>query len=94
MTQLTKTRNGVEVPLSEEEIEDFNRREQEHIQKMAAYEPVKYKDERQALYAERGITESAMIVSLWERIVENRPESSDALQLARLGVKQQIPKPT
>lgn len=34
-----------------------------------------------------------MIVALWEMVVENRPETAQALQAKREQIKQQFPKP-
>lgn len=34
-----------------------------------------------------------MIVALWEMIIENRPETAQALQARREQIKQQFPKP-
>lgn len=39
-------------------------------------------------------TTDALIVALWERLIENRPEASVALQAQRLAVKAKYPKPT
>jgi len=36
--------------------------------------------------------EHDLIVALWELVVENRPESAEALQIKRLIVKERIPK--
>lgn len=34
-----------------------------------------------------------MIVALWEKVVENRPDTANALQARREQIKQQFPKP-
>lgn len=34
-----------------------------------------------------------MIIALWEMVVENRPETANALQARRLEIKEQFPKP-
>ncbi len=44
-------------------------------------------------YNKDGCTEKTLIVALWERIVEDRPEASDALEVKRQAVKERIPKP-
>ena len=49
--------------------------------------------EREAEYNKEGCTEKALIVALWERIVEGRPEASNALEIKRQAVKAMIPKP-
>lgn len=55
--------------------------------------PPTYAELRRAEYDRRGVTAEAMIVALWERIVEGRPAASDALQAARTAVKAAYPKP-
>ena len=53
-----------------------------------------YIDQRLEAYQKEGITTHALVVAVWERIVENRPESSDNLQAKREVIKQRIPKPS
>lgn len=36
----------------------------------------------------------ALVIALWERIVEGRPEASEALQAQRAATKAKYPKPT
>lgn len=48
--------------------------------------------DRQAEYNKEGVTVDNMIVALWEKVIENRPESADALQAKRVAVKAKIPK--
>lgn len=49
-------------------------------------------EKRQYEYDQRGSTFDEMIVALWERVVEGRPEASDAIQLIRKKVKEDYPK--
>ena len=35
-----------------------------------------------------------LIVALWEKVVEGRPESAEALEIIRQAVKKEIPKPS
>jgi DNA-binding NtrC family response regulator len=49
--------------------------------------------EREAEYTKEGCTEKALIVALWEKVVENRPEAADALEIKRQAVKEKIKKP-
>jgi len=49
-------------------------------------------ERRQAEYVKQGATTQSLIVALWEKIVEDRPESADALQAIREQVKLDIPK--
>lgn len=93
MTNLTKTKNGEEIPLSEEEIKEFNALAAERNARDEQLAPFLYQGLREAEFNKRGITPDKMIISLWERIVENRPESSDALEIIRQQIKQEIPKP-
>lgn len=52
-----------------------------------------YKDaQKQKAYIAAGCTTDAMIVALWEKEVENRPQAVDAIQAKRLIVKQGHPK--
>ena len=52
-----------------------------------------YAFKRQAEYLKEGITSEALIVALWEQIVENRPEAAQTLQAKRTAVKAKHPKP-
>lgn len=49
--------------------------------------------ERESEYIKEGCTEKELIVALWEKVVENRPEAADALEVKRQAVKIKIPKP-
>ena len=49
-------------------------------------------ERRQAEYVKQGASTDALVVALWEQIVEDRPESADALQAIRAKVKLDIPK--
>lgn len=44
-------------------------------------------------YNRRGIPSEAMVVALWEKLIENRPEAAAALQAIREDVKAKYPKP-
>ena len=41
-------------------------------------------------YLKQGLTEHALIIALWEKLVENRPDLADALQAVRDKVKHDI----
>jgi hypothetical protein len=58
----------------------------------AAHTPADPSAERLAAYNLAGITPEELIVALWEKIIENRPEAADSLQSERLAVKDAIPK--
>lgn len=55
--------------------------------------PLEVEAERVKSYRSEGVTIDAMIVALWEKLVENRPEAADALQSKRISVKAKHPKP-
>jgi len=85
--------DGVEVALTQEEVDNFLAMEAEHLLLKQRQEPELYKSQRADDYHGDGITIDAMVVAIWERIIEGRPENSDALQVKRLAVKARIPKP-
>lgn len=58
---------------------------------LEAHVPEDYRDRREKAYVERGVTVEAMVIALWERVVEGRPEASEALQAIREGVKAEFP---
>ena len=65
-----------------------------HEQKyLDSLESTSWIGERKAEYIKAGCTDEAMRIALWEKIVENRPEAADALQVKRLAVKELIKKP-
>ena len=49
--------------------------------------------ERLAAYNKEGATTHNLIVALWERVVENRPQASDDLEIIRQDIKNRYPKP-
>ena len=49
-------------------------------------------DLRKSEYDKQGASTDALVVALWEKIVEDRPEAADALQAIRDQVKLDIPK--
>lgn len=49
-------------------------------------------ERRQAEYDKRGCTTSALIVAMWEKVVEERSDEADRLQAIREQVKIDIPK--
>lgn len=53
-----------------------------------------YEGKRRIEYTKQGVTIDAMIVALWEKIVENKPQAMNDLQTKRLRVKSDIPKPS
>ncbi len=81
--------NGIEVPLTEKEILDFEARQIEHETKLAAYEKVKYKDQRAAEYP----SINDMVVAIIEKYGEGRAEAFDTLMAQRAATKLKYPKP-
>lgn len=47
--------------------------------------------QRTTRYMEVGATPDQMVIALWEKIMENRPQAADAMQSIRQQVKQEIP---
>ena len=82
--------NGIEVPLTQTEIEEFAARQIEHETKLAAYELVKYRDQRSSEYP----SINDMVVALVEKYGESRSESFDALMAKRASIKIKYPKPS
>lgn len=81
--------NGIEVPLTEQEILEFQQREVEHLASLQAYELVKYRDQRAAEYPAL----NDVVVALVEKYGESRSESFDALMAKRAAIKLKYPKP-
>lgn len=52
-----------------------------------------YKENRIKEYIEKGITVDALIIALWEKLIEQDPSAADALQVLRQQVKDNNPKP-
>jgi len=82
---MKKLRNGKEVDLSPEEIEEYNQRELERPNK---YKDL-YKTQRQNEYPAL----DDMIVALWESVLEGNNVPRDDLQAERLVIKSKYPKP-
>jgi hypothetical protein len=54
---------------------------------IAAHDPRDVDKERQDAYNRAGVTIEALAVALWEKLVENRPEAAEALQIKREQIK-------
>ena len=54
--------------------------------------PPTYQELRAKEYLAKGLTTDKLIIALWEKVVENRPEEADKIQAERIAIKQQIPK--
>ena len=81
--------NGIEVPLTQKEIEEHEAREKAHAEQLKAYALIQYRDLREMEYPKI----SDMVVALIEKIGENRSEMFDALMLQRAAIKLKYPKP-
>jgi hypothetical protein len=58
---------------------------------VAAHDPTPSLAERRVTeYEKQGCTQKALIVALWELVVENRPDAATALELVRERVKEDI----
>lgn len=89
----TKLVGDKDVPLSAEEEADFIKRAKDHEKAMAAYELVKYREQRANEYAKRGADIQSVVEALRESIMENRPEKLQAIQAIVDQVKLDFPKP-
>jgi len=89
MTKLTKVQNGVVMPLSAEEIIDFNEREALHLVEQAALALVAYKEKRRQEYPSL----DAVIVAMMEDQLEGRPEALLEIKGLRAAIKLKYPKP-
>lgn len=54
---------------------------------------IQYAADRQREYLKRGVTPELMVVALWEKLVENKPDAVQQLQDIRDQVKAEIPQP-
>lgn len=55
---------------------EFKAQEKQHLRKEA--------------YLAQNIDNEALIVALWEKYIENRPEAADSIQTKRLAIKNEI----
>ena len=49
-------------------------------------------EQRQSRYTDEGAKPNEMIIALWEKVMESRPDSADALEIKRQQVKTKYPK--
>ena len=54
--------------------------------------PPTYQELRAKEFLEKGLTTEKLIIALWEKVVEGRPEEADKIQAERITIKEQIPK--
>ena len=88
--ELTKVVNGVVVPLTPEEAlaipaewAAVNAKKEQYRLKE------KYKADRRKEYP----SSEELLIALWEKVIEDRPEAATALQVKREAVKIKYPKP-
>lgn len=84
---LTKTQNGAEVPLSDEEIAEFEERERIHSDLMESLKKVQYKEDRRKEYPP--------LEDIVEALIENQegePAALNKVKALRAQVKAKYPK--
>lgn len=64
-----------------------------HNELLAEKEANQYKEKRRVAYDASGVTLDAMLVALWEKIMEGDSTEADALQVKRANIKTANPKP-
>lgn len=104
MKQYQQTEDGVTIDGMHIPVAPGNRHYQQMTKEVADGDaeilpyipPVKTVDAvRQESYQEAGITTSKMVVAMWEKVVEGRPDSEtgiDVMQAARTLIKTNNPK--
>jgi hypothetical protein len=90
---MKKIVNGVEIELTQDEIDEHNQRELAHERAQLEYEAVKYKHERREAYESSGASILDVVEALREHIAEGRPERLAAIQAIVDQIKIDIPKP-
>ena len=79
-----------DMALATTKVEELEARNSDIVNSFEYVKGIRSRD-RNNEYNSTGCTIEAMIVALWERLVENRPEKSDALQILREQVKTNNP---
>ena len=80
--------NGVQVPLTPQEIIEAEQREIEHLQRIADYEATRYQIDREKEYPPI----KDIVVALLEA-AEGSPAALEAIKAKRVQIKQKFPKP-
>ena len=57
---------------------------------LAAHDAFDLEAARRAAYLELGIDTDALVIALWEQVIEGRPEAAAALQVLREQVKEAV----
>ena len=87
--QLHKMVNGIQVPLNEQEIAEFNQRTADHEAKMAELAKTEYLEKRKAEYP----SESEMIEAMWDHVVNSDSTKMYACANKKAAVDIKHPKP-
>lgn len=93
MTNYTKTQNGKEVPLSQEEIDDFVAREKVHNDLQIELAKTRYLQDREIERGKEGVTDSTMIKALWKRVMDASPDDSEAIKVKCCAIDVKFPAP-
>ena len=89
-----KVVNGHDVPLTPEEVEEFQKNTLDHIKKMIDNEKVKYLSQRAEKKFSQGITNAVLIDAIWKKLSKNNSTEFDALQLQIESIDQEFPEPS
>jgi len=76
--------------LAETKVEELEARNLEIVSSFEYVKQIRSRD-RYDEYNSTGCTMEAMVVALWEKLIENRPEKANALQILREQVKTNNP---
>ncbi|MCA0457140.1 MAG: hypothetical protein LCI00_24425 [Chloroflexi bacterium] len=71
------------------DVTDEQRVQAANILKVHA--PITAEDKRREAYAQKGITDTTMILALWEQIVEGKPEKVQAIQVMKQQIDNEFP---
>jgi len=63
------------------------------LEQAALHKATEYCRKRESEYTLAGLTDKALLIALWERVVEDNPEPSNSLQVERAAIKAKHPKP-
>ena len=79
--------------MTNEELEALANQKYNEMKYNEANPPLPTTEElRQKEYLAKGLTTDKLIVTLWEKVVEGRPEEADKIQSERIAIKEQFPK--
>ena len=90
---LYKSVDGTRIPLTSEEIEEFNKRESDHNVLVLEKERNQYLQHRLEALSKEKINDNSMILALWDRIMNSDPSASDFIQKKILEINEIYPSP-